>query len=601
MARLTSLAALAAASAAQAAVFLPAIFKDSMVLQTPADGGRPASIFGYAAPGESVVVNMTVPAQGMSSYRATADRTTGKWSVVVAPAGPDLAPSGVSFSIAAASDAAPTLIGNVSFGEVILCNGQSNMVLSVAGASNPVGRPAPPSPQWQYQTWPTIRLYSVITQNASTPQRDLPTYVNAKESRCSWGWVGNMTNQDLQVCQTWQVAAPGVTDFFSAECFYTAVYLLKSGAIPADRTIGLIQSAYSGTAMETWIPPEAYDGCPSKPYPAAGALQLAGALAPVGDIPSQPQCLWNAMINPIVGYGLRTVLHNQIESNMGDGFQYYACVFQNMVATWRARWGIGDFPWLTTGLGDQGFSPDNGGKNTGWPSYVSTPRDGQMSILPGRYPGVSRTVGGGIVSAYDKGDRVGNPNGVWDVHSRFKSEVGRRMALVWMNATGMGVNGTAGPTFWNGPVPAGNATLHADGTITLTWVSDSMPGPAGVWHNGTQDCWECCDGALAQDTFRVSTELYAANETNWPSFVNTTWSYDAATATVTITPVSQPKAGQTWVSVQHNPSLWPQCAWYSTANNVPALPFSDLGISPAAATAGTSGSEQRRPALRARV
>lgn len=63
------------------------------------------------------------------------------------------------------------------------------------------------------------------------------------------------------------------------------------------------------------MPPEAFDGCPSKPWQrasAAAAQQQPGAAS----IPNGTSCLWNAMVAPIAGYGLRAVLHNQIESNM---------------------------------------------------------------------------------------------------------------------------------------------------------------------------------------------------------------------------------------------------------------------------------------------
>jgi hypothetical protein len=392
-------------------IFMPQIFSDGVVLQTPADGGAPASLFGYANPGEAVAVNMTIGAS-LTRYAATAD-AAGKWRVVVAPAaGDDPAPKGVAFSVAAASDAAPTVIRNASFGEVLLCTGQSKLVLSVAAASNPVGRAAPPSPQLQRTTWPDVRLFSVISTNSSVPMRGLPLANNSRGDKdCTWGYVANMTPPSKFVCTTWQVAAPGVTDFFSAECFYAAHNLVTSGAIPAGRTVGLVQTAYSGTAMELWLPESAMTGCPARANaPAAGASPpwIPGCLAADGPVVA---CLFNSMVYPIIGFAVRAVLHNQIESNMGDSFEYYACVFQNMIATWRALWGQ-EFPWVTTGLGDQGFSPDDGGKNVGFPSYVATPRDGQAAILAGRYPGVSRTARGGIVSAYDLGDRVGNPNGV---------------------------------------------------------------------------------------------------------------------------------------------------------------------------------------------
>ena len=222
-----------------AGVFLPAIFKDGMVLQTPADGGGAvAAIFGFAHPGEAVVVNMTLPGRtAPETFSTLADASTGKWSVNVSPTSGDLEPSDVTFSIAAASDASPTLIVNASFGEVILCNGQSNMVMSVAAATSPWGRAGPPSTVLQNSTWPLIRIFSVITADASTPQQDLPAYINRTATRCTWGWVNSSIPLPPQamVCQTWQVAAPGVTDFVSAECFYTAHELMASGAIPGTQ------------------------------------------------------------------------------------------------------------------------------------------------------------------------------------------------------------------------------------------------------------------------------------------------------------------------------------------------------------------------------
>ena len=56
----------------EGALLLPQIFGSNMVLQTAADGGPPASLFGYAAPGEEVSVNMTI-AGALTQYRATAD------------------------------------------------------------------------------------------------------------------------------------------------------------------------------------------------------------------------------------------------------------------------------------------------------------------------------------------------------------------------------------------------------------------------------------------------------------------------------------------------------------------------------------------------
>lgn len=252
-----------------------------------------------------------------------------------------------------------------------------------------------------------------------------------------------------------------------------------------------------------------------------------------------------------------------------------------MVATWRARWGGGaSFAWLTTQLGDQGFSPDDGGKAFAWPSYVGTPRDAQQVIAPGRYPGVSRTAGGGIIASYDRGDRVENPFGVWDVHSRFKGELGRRMALLFENVTGLrSPNASAAAVDWDGP-RAAHAALNPDGTVEVLWTTAHAGGSGGgVYSNGTQDCWECCDGSRALDTFQLSTTAAGANGTNSSrqAWVNASWSYDGKLAVV-LSPVQPPAPGTQWRVVRYAASLWPQCAWYSASNDVPAMSFSDLSV-----------------------
>jgi hypothetical protein len=67
--------------------------------------------------------------------------------------------------------------------------------------------------------------------------------------------------------------------------------------------------------METWVPPEAFDGCLSKAV-ARSTPSVVSTRKEVASIPSEPSCLWNAMIAPLAGYSLRAVIHNQIESNM---------------------------------------------------------------------------------------------------------------------------------------------------------------------------------------------------------------------------------------------------------------------------------------------
>jgi hypothetical protein len=391
------------------------------------------------------------------------------------------------------------------------------------------------------------------------------------------------------------------------------MYLVETGAIPTGVNLGLVLSAYSGTSMEVWTPPEGFDGCPNKtnaaadttdddavvPFHAASApgVEQLHASARQWVLPSAPSCLWNTMISPIAGFGLRAVIWNQGESNMGDTFDRFSCVFQNMIAASRRRWGIDDLPFLATQLGDQGGV---------WPSYVGSTRDAQLSISPGK----GRTTNAAVVSAYDQGDHCGgchpcvwrqhsgnncshgkcctNPFGFFGVHSRFKQEIGRRMALAVRHMANLSTR----PVDWNGPTPVTASTSDGGGTIRLSWQAPTAPPQTGqgtVAMRPTRDCWECCDPSPAavhqanKDLFQVTTR-YPRPDGNERDQVwtNATWVYDAVVQTVTIKPIiSAPhrELSEPYVLVRYAASLWPQCAFHSVSNDVPAFSFSDLKIS----------------------
>jgi hypothetical protein len=65
---------------------------------------------------------------------------------------------------------------------------------------------------------------------------------------------------------------------------------------------------------------------------------------PVENLSQQtPTVLYNAMINPIVGYGMRGAIWYQGESNRNEP-QNYAKLMPGLIENWRSLWGIGEFP-----------------------------------------------------------------------------------------------------------------------------------------------------------------------------------------------------------------------------------------------------------------
>jgi sialate O-acetylesterase len=71
-----------------------------------------------------------------------------------------------------------------------------------------------------------------------------------------------------------------------------------------------------------------------------------------------PTALYNAMIHPLVPYGIRGALWYQGESNLGDG-QLYGEKMRALIASWRAAWGQGAFPFYYVQLAPFGYNSTN--------------------------------------------------------------------------------------------------------------------------------------------------------------------------------------------------------------------------------------------------
>ena len=57
---------------------------------------------------------------------------------------------------------------------------------------------------------------------------------------------------------------------------------------------------------------------------------------------SRPGNIYNGVLKPTIGYGIRGVIWYQGESNAGRAYQYRD-LFPLMIKSWRDEWGQGDF------------------------------------------------------------------------------------------------------------------------------------------------------------------------------------------------------------------------------------------------------------------
>jgi len=155
--------------------------------------------------------------------------------------------------------------------------------------------------------------------------------------------------------------------------------------------------------------------------PAGDAIPLAGEWkyqlsdeypatphAPVGPGSSWlPTGLFNGMIAPLIPYAIRGVLWYQGEFNITRA-KHYQTAFPALIRDWRAKWGIGNFPFLFVQLPCRGTaSPDPGD------SACAEMRDSQFRTLAEPATGMATII--------DLGEAE-------ELHPQNKQEVGWRLA-----------------------------------------------------------------------------------------------------------------------------------------------------------------------------
>ena len=127
------------------------------------------------------------------------------------------------------------------------------------------------------------------------------------------------------------------------------------------------------------------------------------------DHPYSPAGLYNAMIHPLIPYGIKGAIWYQGESNAGRAYQYRK-LFPAMIRSWRAGWGQGDFAFLFVQLANFMAVQQQPVERASWPEL----REAQLMAL--ELPNT------GMAVIIDIGDAD-------DIHPRNKQDVGKRLAL----------------------------------------------------------------------------------------------------------------------------------------------------------------------------
>jgi len=349
-------------------VSLPNIFRNNMVLQQNMD----VTVWGFAPAGEKLVIT----GSWGKTAEATADQQ-GKWSakIITPTAVPGEAPR---YTLTVAGTSNTVEFSNVLVGEVWVCSGQSNMDF-----------PLSPIPQWTLgvdnyaseiasANYPEIRLFNVAKRPTSLESTD-----------CEGSWVE---------CNPANIAnLSAVAYYFGRELF---------NDVNINVPVGLIQSAYGGSACQAWTSFEVLG---------SNTELNAKYLVPFQQNPAsfsseyKPAYLYNGMIAPIIPFAIRGVIWYQGESNNSDG-DMYRKLCAEMLKGWRKDWSQGDFPFYYVQVAPYNMTLPE-------PVYA-TLREAQMNMLTERNTGMAVTTD------------IGNAT---NIHPTNKYDVGKRLAL-WAKA-----------------------------------------------------------------------------------------------------------------------------------------------------------------------
>lgn len=393
-----------------AAIKPSTLFSDHMVLQR--DVAIP--VWGDADPGETVTIIFN-----KQKVKTKAD-ANGRFMVKLKKQ-----KAGGPYTLEIKGKNDQVVINDVYVGEVWLASGQSNMDMTVAredrywcGVHNEADEVA-------NANYPLIRIFDVDFTPNNAVQRNA---------------VGR-----------WEVISPQTVGRYSAAAYFFARDLFKQYNIP----VGVITSAFGASTAETWISKEALEAQPTlkslldayqqklskfeadsaetMPKYREGMLSFADRMAEVraagGDADAvrrvraprnpnpevdqhNPFVCYNGMIAPLVPYALRGAIWYQGESN-GPSANEYRTIMETLVADWRARWDLGDFPFLYVQLANYGKTP----------MQQPVEHGSMMVVREAQFQNLSINNTAMVVAIENAKDNPG------DIHPKNKQDIGRWLAL----------------------------------------------------------------------------------------------------------------------------------------------------------------------------
>jgi sialate O-acetylesterase len=297
-------------------VILPSVFNHHMVLQRDLK----IPVWGWANPGEKIEVSFA----GQIVSAVADDKS--KWQVWLMPL-----KANTKSQVLSVKGQNTIQLKDVLIGDVWICSGQSNMEWSVAGSDKATQNAA-----YKKDGEPNIRLFRVPNHIQSTqPLAD----VQGQWRRCSKNEI----------------------KYFSAVGLSFGLTLQEKLNVP----IGLIDTSWGGTAIESWISPEGYQmiNQPVVENPKQTKMlhdrftqvekvvdewqrkvefaAKSGQLIPSPNIPQFSNNgkggIYNAMVAGLTPFGVKGAIWYQGESNRSRTFPDYFLKLKGLIQGWREK------------------------------------------------------------------------------------------------------------------------------------------------------------------------------------------------------------------------------------------------------------------------
>jgi sialate O-acetylesterase len=222
----------------------------------------------------------------------------------------------------------------------------------------------------------------------------------------------NLATQPLDdVKGSWTISNAETISHISAVAYSFGKYLQEVLHVP----VGIIQSAWGGTRIECWMSADTL-----KHFSFIDLSKLNEKNPAI-----TPTILYNAMVAPFTGYGIKGVLWYQGESNRYDA-QQYGQLMPALINSWRTQWKEGDFSFYFVQIAP--FFYWNESNNA---AFL---REAQLQTL-------SKAKNTGMAVTLDIGGEL-------DIHPKEKFTIGKRLAY-WALAKDYGRTGfsCSGPLY----------------------------------------------------------------------------------------------------------------------------------------------------------